>query len=57
MRIREKNDKKIETKKNKNETKTAFSSRLYKKKRKLKRNRTITYLDWLSWFPAKEGKK
>jgi hypothetical protein len=31
MRKREKNDKKIETK-NKNETKTAFSSRLYKKK-------------------------
>ncbi len=56
MRKREKNEKKIENKRNKNETKTAFSSRSYKKK-EIKRNRTIAYLDWLSRFPAKEGKK
>jgi hypothetical protein len=27
------------------------------RKKEIKRNRTIAYLDWLSWFPAKEGKK
>jgi hypothetical protein len=27
------------------------------RKKEIKRYRTIAYLDWLSWFPAKEGKK
>jgi len=56
MRIREKNDKKIETKKMKMKQKL-LSVAVYIRKKEIKRNQTIAYLDWLSWFPAKEGKK
>ena len=58
MRIREKNDKKIETNKKKMKMKQKLLSvAVYIRKKEIKINRTIAYLDWFSWFPAKEGKK
>jgi hypothetical protein len=45
---------KFEKLRKKNKQKTALSGRL---KSKTKKIRTYAYLDWLSWFPSKEGKK
>jgi hypothetical protein len=56
MRKREKNEKKIETREIKMKQKL-LSVAVHIRKKEIKRNRTIAYLDWLSWFPAKEGKK
>jgi hypothetical protein len=38
-----------------NKEKIALISRF--KNSKTKKIRTYAYLDWLSWFPSKEGKK
>ena len=57
MRKREKNDKKIQTKKKIKMKQKLLSVAVHIRKKEIKRNRTIAYLDWLSWFPAKEGKK
>jgi hypothetical protein len=37
-----------------NKEKTALISRLKSHSKKI---RTYAYLEWLSWFPSKEGKK
>ena len=57
MRKREKNEKKIETREIKMKQKLLSVAVHIRKKKEIKRNRTIAYLDWLSRFPAKEGKK
>ena len=56
MRKREKNEKKIETREIKMKQKL-LSVAVHIRKKEIKRNQTIAYLDWLSRFPAKEGKK